>query len=373
VLHSLKVTYGDLRYTSIFILLIICINCNAQRNNNDSSTATKSKKFLLFPLVLSSPVTSWGFGAAGSYFFKTRLNDTTIRTSNVEGIGLYTLRGQTILLLGLNLFTPGETYILKWRNSFSRFPDKYWGLGNTSNESNMEEYIYDQFLINPQLVRRIYKKIYLGPYYEFQKVYNVHYIPNGLFDKENIPGRKGSKVSGLGLVFAWDTRNNSFSPDKGVFAQLSITEFSHIIGSDVDFTTYILDLRKFISIYSKHVLAFQFYGYFNNDLPPVRNMGTLGGSDIMRGYYSGRYRDKNFMAFQIEYRVPIWWRFGVAGFAGLGEVQNKLCSFNIGGLKYSLGGGIRVALNRKEKLNLRIDYGFGKNSSGGYVTVSEAF
>lgn len=42
-------------------------------------------------------------------------------------------------------------------------------------------------------------------------------------------------------------------------------------------------------------------------------------------------------------------------------------------LKYSIGNGVRFALDRKEKLNLRIDYGFGDNSSGLYFTVRESF
>lgn len=365
----------------IFILFVTIYSCLPQFSlsqaiiENDSATVVKSKKFLLLPLIFNSPVTSWGFGGAGTFFFKTSKNDSLVRTSNVQALGLYTLHKQTIFLLEVNAYSPKETYILRWRNSFSLFPDRYWGQGNKTPESNEEDYSYNQYLINPQLLRRIYKKIYIGPYYEFQKVYNVHYKSDGtsLFDLENISGRKGSKVSGLGLALAWDTRNNAFSPNKGILAQLSFLDFSRVFGSDFRFTTYSVDLRQFTRLFNTHVIAFQFFGFFNTGDPPIRNMAMLGGSEIMRGYYAGRYRDKNFMATQVEYRMPVWRRFGVVGFAGIGEVQNQIKNFNLSGLKYSAGGGLRFALSKKEKLNLRIDYGFGYHSHGLYVTVSEAF
>ncbi len=42
-------------------------------------------------------------------------------------------------------------------------------------------------------------------------------------------------------------------------------------------------------------------------------------------------------------------------------------------LKYSYGGGLRVMLSKSEKLNLRLDYGIGEQSSGFYFQLGEAF
>jgi len=41
---------------------------------------------------------------------------------------------------------------------------------------------------------------------------------------------------------------------------------------------------------------------------------------MMRGYYTGRFRDRNFIAGQTELRYRFADRFGVAAFAGTGEV-----------------------------------------------------
>jgi hypothetical protein len=43
------------------------------------------------------------------------------------------------------------------------------------------------------------------------------------------------------------------------------------------------------------------------------------------------------------------------------------------GFHYAAGAGLRLMVSKSEKLNLRIDYGFGKQSGGLYVILKEAF
>ena len=94
----------------------------------------------------------------------------------------------------------------------------------------------------------------------------------------------------------------------------------------------------------------------------------------MRGYYSGRFRDQDMMVLQTEYRLPVKGRFGLAFFGSFGSVANKLKEYQLSNFKYSYGGGIRFALNKKERLNLRIDYGIGKGKNSGlYFQIGEAF
>ncbi len=135
-----------------------------------------------------------------------------------------------------------------------------------------------------------------------------------------------------------------------------------------------LDLRRFIPIYKGQVLALQMFGSFNAGEVPLRSLAYLGGSSTMRGYYAGRYRDKNAGVVQAEYRVPLFWRIGAVGFADMGNVGPELKDIDLQHYKYSYGGGLRVALNQKEKLNLRLDYGLAKGGSQGfYLQLGEAF
>jgi hypothetical protein len=42
-------------------------------------------------------------------------------------------------------------------------------------------------------------------------------------------------------------------------------------------------------------------------------------------------------------------------------------------IKPNAGAGLRIRINQKDKLNLRADYGFGRNQSGLYFDAAEAF
>ena len=53
------------------------------------------------------------------------------------------------------------------------------------------------------------------------------------------------------------------------------------------------------------MLALQAYAFINNGDVPLRSLASLGGANSMRGYYDGRYRDKDQIVFQAEYRVPV--------------------------------------------------------------------
>ena len=123
------------------------------------------------------------------------------------------------------------------------------------------------------------------------------------------------------------------------------------------------------------MLAFQ--GYYSGNLGdeiPIRSIATLGGSNRMRGYYEGRFRDKQMLVLQSEARLPVYKRFGAVVFGGLGDVGKTIGDFSLADLKYSYGGGLRFAVNKTEKLNIRIDYGItGNGSSGLYFQLGEAF
>jgi hypothetical protein len=57
---------------------------------------------------------------------------------------------------------------------------------------------------------------------------------------------------------------------------------------------------------------------------PYRMLPTLGGSKYLRGYYKGRFRDKNLILIQQECRMPLYKRLGIAVFGGVGEVASTL-------------------------------------------------
>jgi outer membrane translocation and assembly module TamA len=94
----------------------------------------------------------------------------------------------------------------------------------------------------------------------------------------------------------------------------------------------------------------------------------------MRGYYDGRYRDRQQLVFQSELRHSFNKRFGAVAFGNFGDVGKDFTDFSINDLKYTYGAGLRYAINKSEKLNLRLDYGIGPGKNHGlYFELGEAF
>jgi hypothetical protein len=102
-------------------------------------------------------------------------------------------------------------------------------------------------------------------------------------------------------------------------------------------------------------------------------LATFGGQNLLRGYYDGRYRDKHAATLQAEYRRRLTGRWGIVAFAGAGGVAPNLNSFQLRNTRPSGGLGVRYLISKSEGINLRLDFGFGKGSSGVYFTGGEAF
>ena len=197
--------------------------------------------------------------------------------------------------------------------------------------------------------------------------------PDGLLADGDITGSEGGRVVGAGPQINWDSRDNIFNPTSGHLYTLSASFFNSALGSDFDFSRRSIDLRKYWSLAATQVLAVQGVAQFMSGSPPFQVLAQLGGPELMRGYYQGRYRDRNLLALQVEYRRSVWRRLGLVLFGGVGDVAARLDDFRTRDFKHSVGWGLRFCINRDENINLRLDFGYGKDTSGTYITMTEAF
>lgn len=336
--------------------------------------SSKPKQLLVFPVVAKSIETGWSFGTAGALTFRPSATDSFSRTSNMQLLVLYSTKKQLVTAINGSQYFDKEKYILNEQFSFSSFPDKFWGLGSNTPDKAEESYKFNQYYFYLHMLRKIAPDFFIGGLFEMQRVWEISYQSGGLFDQQNVAGRNTYHVAGLGSSLTYDKRNNAFAPDKGVYCQFSFNHFDKYLGSDFVYTNYVLDIRKYIPVTKNQVLAFQLFSFNNTGDVPLRSLASFGGANRMRGYYDGRYKDLNQMIFQAEYRFPVYKRFGAVAFGGTGNVSNKVSNYTLTDLRYSYGAGIRFALNKKEKLNLRIDYGIGQGKNNGfYLQLGEAF
>ena len=349
--------------------VVFAINTGIYAQND----SVKPKHLLIFPVIARSIETGWSFGTVGSSTFRFSNRDTISRTSNLQLLLLYSTKKQLVTAINGSQYFDKEQYILNEQISFSSYPDKFWGLGKNTPDGNEESYKFKQFYVYLHFLRKVAPSLFVGLLFETQRVWDIDYLPGGLFDQQKVLGRTDYHVSGLGSSITYDKRNNAFAPDNGLFCQLSVNHFDKFWGADFNYTNIVFDLRKYIPVFGKKVLAFQLFSFNNAGEVPLRSVASFGGASRMRGYYDGRYKDNNQLILQGEYRFPVYKRFSAVAFAGGGNVSNRF-AYSLSDLKISYGAGLRFALDTKEKLNLRIDYGIGQGKNNGfYLQLGEAF
>jgi outer membrane protein assembly factor BamA len=317
------------------------------------------EKWSFIPAVVYSPETNLGLGARAIRIFRYQ-NDTNplLRPSSLPITFLYTLNNQAIFTTELELWANENKEYINARLELTDYPFKFYGIGNELDGTNEEFYStrYAYFHVNYE--RQILKGIYFGPRYEFRidDIYKKEL--GGILDRDEVAGSDGQRLSGLGMVLNYDTRDNIFQPKAGWFNSASWMSFQNFFGSNFTFNQYALDLRKYFNPYKSQVLAVQSFWSFTTGNPPFQHVSWSGGSDLMRGYFEGRYTDRHAVVHQAEYRLPIYRNFGMVFFGSAGQVSSQPSQFRINRMKYGAGFGFRYKLN-PEGLNIRIDIAFG--------------
>jgi len=212
------------------------------------------------------------------------------------------------------------------------------------------------------------------------KAFNTFLTDRRLTDRE----RRGTRISGLGPVITYDTRDVPLAAYKGDLLDFGVTFNGSGLGSDYRFVRYQLDARHFQPLGSNRtILALQYLAQLHTGDVPFRELAglgaNLGGSlynnaNLLRGLYEQRYRDRQMMMFQAEIRQKLFWRIDAAVFGGVGETGARVSDFNTNGLLVAGGGGIRYNFLKADRVNLRLDYAGGSGTAPGiYFAIGEAF
>ncbi|NDK56684.1 BamA/TamA family outer membrane protein [Pontibacter sp. BT213] len=352
----------------------------AAQTPDTTNTVTKEKTrgLIPIPVLYYTPDTRLGFGAALIGFFK--LQNTTdssyTRLSTIKLIADYTLNKQMDQWLEWNVFTREEKYLLRGELRHRVYTDRFYGLGNNSAVDDEQKYEYD--LIGTKLagLKRTGQHTFLGPDLQLTKYYNHknHPVAEGRPNQlEGVAGNNGGINNGLGFIFLLDSRDNVSYASSGMYLEVSGYKFGSYLGGDFDYSNYNLNFSKYFQLKPKLIFATNTVLTLNSQQVPFMRMATIGGDKLLRGYARSRYLARNTIATQVEYRFPIKGRLGMAAFTGIGDVFNETSDLALNKLKYTVGTGLRFALNPEEKINIRVDAGYGREGINFFVVLGEAF
>lgn len=372
---------------SLILLLLLCCHLTSQAQGffkkyinklvNDTTDITQPQ-FIYYPTLAYTPETSWEVGFSSLYVFYHN-KDTTNRLSELSGFTFVTFENQYGVWLDHAIYTQENKWYMFGRTRFQSFPLLYYGIGPNTTPEYVARVDAQQVFLKQRALRQVAKNLFFGGELDYQSIHKVAFVPADVDVGVELPrGASGSSNLGLGLGLVYDNRHNVLNVRHGFFSELAVLNYRSWWGSSFDFNTIISDTRMYRPVGRNNVLAAQVLGIFTQHEVPFNQKALLGGESMMRGYYTGRYRDKNLLAAQVEMRflpLPLGFtdRFGAVVFGSLGSVFDRPKSFDIQGIVWSAGFGGRFLLFPKKDIYTRFDVAFTTEGTGYYLYIGEAF
>jgi hypothetical protein len=349
------------------------------------TVAEEKSQFMMYPTIGYEPETSLEIGFSPLYVYYAK-EDINNRLSEISGFAFYTLNNQFGASFEHAIYSDKDKWFFLGELEYQRFPLQYYGIRSQLESVPLEyTYIVDgrQIKIKERVLRKIANNFFIGFEADFRSLSKVEFEPAEGEDERNIDlpfGSEGTTNLGLGLGLVYDERHNVLNVRDGFFSELSFIQFNPFWKSEVDYYNIVTDTRYYKSFNNKrNVLAAQLLGEFNfgGDIP-FNQLALMGGKNMMRGYFLGRYRDKKLLATQVEYRMlPIdlgfTKRWGATLFSSVGSVFDEFGTIDNYEFKWAIGGGIRFLLFQKKDIYARFDYSFTPDENGFYLTIGEAF
>lgn len=345
-----------------------------QRFSGDTTELLKPR-LLVYPTIGYSPETSLDLGLTAILLFHAK-NDTTNRLSEIQALGFGTFKGQYGLWLDNAIYGHKDKWFFLGRLRFQRFPLLYFGVGPDAPKEYPAIVNGTYFLTRQRVLRKVFGHVFTGPELDYQQLFNTD-IEKPIENKQPLPlGGDGSRNIGIGWGIVYDTRHNVLNVRDGFFAEAAYLDYRDRWGSEYSFHSYNTDVRYFRPLSERNVLAMQATGQFISGEAPFNQLALMGGETIQRGYYTGRYRDKAFVAAQIEHRwLPFAFskRIGGAVFASAGAVAPSIDKLSLQYVKPTGGAGIRYLLFPKKDIYARLDIAVTPEGFGFYFFTGEAF
>jgi Omp85 superfamily domain len=336
----------------------------------------KEETWGMFPLLvpLYSPETRFMVAGGGIFWYNPWPDAPRKRISELTTF--FTASQNKQYSLGV-IF---EAYFLRHRLKVMqnldayKQPNLFWGLGGTTPASNEEKFDPTGFANRTSFLWLIAEDVYLGGIWQSQFDTITPEKDTGYLVTVRPGGHDGTKINGPGIHLLIDTRDNAFSPERGHWFEARVVHSNTNLGANGNLLQSTIDYRWFKKLPWGHVFALN--GLLTTTLGDVQWYGLprLGGQFQMRGFFSGRYVDRHLWVAQADYRLPVWWRLGLVLFTGIGDVSGDLLAPVSSNFKISYGSGVRILVDKEQKINMRLDLGFtNQGDVNFYFTFKEAF
>ena len=298
-----------------------------------------------------------------------------------------TFKGRFGYILRSNLWLNNNTWAILGDIRFLYYPQYTWGLGGNPDKTG-SLLVYSKYArFYETFLKRIKPYLFAGFGYQL----DGHFDMDTQGDSAELQRFTGyhygtgaseySISSGVSLNLLYDSRKNSLNPVPGFYGNVVYRFNPVFLGSNTYWHSLYIDTRKYVS-FSKtqqNMLAFwSFYWTALNNRAPYLDLPSIGWDPYQqrsgRGFEQGRYRGKELLYLESEYRRDIT-RNGLLGFVLFANANSvtEPVTHRYEYLHPAVGGGLRIKINKASGTNLALDYGVSKGYSGVYLNLGETF
>lgn len=313
---------------------------------------------------------SFGIGGAATGLYRLDRNDSIMQPSDISLSGSIQSKGFYGITVKGNNFFKGDKSRLSYRLQFLNKNLDFWGVSYDACSRNpISGYKRQTINWESDYIYKLTKNFHLGA------AFNMNYTKaSNVITPAYLEGQRDSYFfTGIGVSASYDSRDFILNPKRGIYFMIREVYYPKFVSThnkDIFGTTVIFNYYQ--KAWKGSVFAFDLYGQYNGRNIPWALREELGsGTSRMRGYYAGRYMDNNQITTQLELRQHIYSRVGCVAWVGGGTVFPSFEKLRTRNILPNYGLGLRVEF--KHNVNIRIDYGFGKETAGFVFQFAEAF
>jgi hypothetical protein len=193
-----------------------------------------------------------------------------------------------------------------------------------------------------------------------------------LRDDPLFPGladRIRTKVSAPGAILEYDSRDNVFTPTRGIYAESFVMASREALGATDDFERFQQVAMGWLTVREDVTLAARADYQWSSDGTPF----FLRPFIAMRGVPAMRYQGDQMASLQAELRWQFHGRWSVVAFGGAGTTRTDGKQFTATQNVGAGGVGFRYELARKFGLHAGIDVAHSPGTTAVYFVVGNAW
>ena len=322
--------------------------------------------FVVVPIPFSNPTLEQGLVVGAAYFYPQTAEQKAAQPASVTGIGgMSSNNGSYALALGQAAYWDEDRWRVTGALAYADLDLPLLALGGKSELLGVD-WLIKGTVAYAELARRIGSDWYAGVsgrYVNADQQFNVDIRTDEFTLLDHFT------TVGLGLSLSYDSRDLPTNAYQGRYFKATAFTNDTGLGSDLTYQSYGLSYRSYQQLAPTLVLAWELNGCLKSGDVPLWDACRIG----LRGFASTDYMGKSSVKTQAEARWKFSKRWGLAAFAGAGELTESLAGNHDYDVIPSYGFGLRFMVSTAQRINMRLDFAWSRDSNAAYLSAGEAF